>query len=92
MSGGLIPAEDSFEAEAQEDDGAHAIASVLQDDDTDAEDAEDDRPLEAAIRRVLDQPEEAAERARRGRERVEREFIRDELARRMAAFIERMIR
>ena len=52
VSGGLIPAEDSFEAEAQTEDGARAIASVLREDDAEAEDdAEEDRPLAAAIRR-----------------------------------------
>ncbi|MHC4959088.1 MAG: hypothetical protein ACYTGN_12010 [Planctomycetota bacterium] len=51
VSGGLIPAEDSFEAEVQDEDGAHAIASVLKDEQADDEDADEDRPLEAAIRR-----------------------------------------
>jgi glycosyltransferase involved in cell wall biosynthesis len=53
---------------------------------------EDPVALEEVIRRILADPAEAASRARRGRERVERDFLRDALARRMAAFIERMIR
>jgi glycosyltransferase involved in cell wall biosynthesis len=53
---------------------------------------EDPAALEAAIREVLADPESAAERAARGRELVERDFLRDALARRMADFIERTIR
>ena len=52
---------------------------------------EDAASLAKAIRRVLDQPDDTAARARRGRERVERDFLRDELARRMARFLERVI-
>jgi len=52
---------------------------------------EDAASLAKAIRRVLDQPDDAAARARRGRERVERDFLRDELARRMARFLEHVI-
>lgn len=47
--------------------------------------------LVAAIEEVMDQPEEAARRAAAGRRWVERDFIRDDLARRMARFLERIL-
>jgi len=53
---------------------------------------EDPEALEAAIREILGDPEGAAQRARRGRERVEQEFQRDALARRMSDFIEQALR
>lgn len=53
---------------------------------------EDPAALEAVIREILDDPEGAAQRAQRGRERVEREFLRDALARRMSDFIEQTLR
>ncbi len=52
---------------------------------------EDPAALEAVIREILADPAGAAQRARRGREHVERDFLRDALARRMSDFIERTI-
>ncbi|MCG8589132.1 MAG: glycosyltransferase family 4 protein [Proteobacteria bacterium] len=52
--------------------------------------AEDANALEAAIRQVRDDPTTARDRARAGREWVDRHFVRDDLARRMAAFVERV--
>ena len=53
-------------------------------------DPEDPAQLAAAILEVRRRPEEAAERARAGREWVERDFQRDSQAHRMAAFLERV--
>lgn len=50
---------------------------------------EDSTALASAIREVLDDPSVARERAQRGRECVEQSFLRDDLARQMAAFLER---
>jgi len=50
---------------------------------------ENPNALASAIREVLDNPTAARDRARRGRECVEQSFLRDDLARRMAAFLER---
>ena len=55
-------------------------------------DPEDADALVAAIHEVRAQPPEAAARARAGREWVEANFQRDVLARRMAAFLERVCR
>lgn len=52
---------------------------------------EDPAALEAAIRRAFAEPGDAARRARLGRELVERDFLRDALARRMASFVERVL-
>ncbi|MCG8591153.1 MAG: glycosyltransferase family 4 protein [Proteobacteria bacterium] len=52
--------------------------------------AEDANALEAAIRQVRSDPAAARERARAGREWVDENFVRDDLARRMAAFVERV--
>jgi glycosyltransferase involved in cell wall biosynthesis len=51
---------------------------------------EDADALAEAVRLVRANPPEAAARARAGREWVERDYLRDVLARRMAAFLERM--
>jgi glycosyltransferase involved in cell wall biosynthesis len=48
---------------------------------------EDPEALAASIANVLDDPETASKRARRGREWVNENFVRDDLARRMLAFI-----
>ena len=45
--------------------------------------------LVAAIEDVMDRPEESARRAAAGRRWVEQGFIRDDLARKMARFLER---
>jgi len=55
-------------------------------------DPEDGAALAEAIRDVRAGPEEAAARARAGREWVESRFQRDELARQMAGFLERVAR
>ncbi len=47
--------------------------------------------LVAAIENVIDQPEAAAGRAAAGRRWVEQDFIRDDLARKMARFLERVV-
>ena len=47
--------------------------------------------LVAAIENVIDQPEAAAKRAAAGRRWVEQDFIRDDLARKMASFLERIL-
>jgi colanic acid biosynthesis glycosyl transferase WcaI len=47
--------------------------------------------LVAAIENVMDQPEEAASRAAAGRRWVDQDFIRDDLARKMARFLERIL-
>ncbi|MAG33639.1 MAG: glycosyltransferase WbuB, partial [Deltaproteobacteria bacterium] len=52
---------------------------------------EDADQLVGAIEEVMDRPEEAAERARSGRRWVEEGFIRDDLARRMETFLERVL-
>ncbi len=54
-------------------------------------DPEDPDALARAIRHVRTHPAEAAARARAGREWVEREFRRDDLARAMARFLERTV-
>jgi glycosyltransferase involved in cell wall biosynthesis len=51
---------------------------------------EDAAGLERAVRFALAHPEEAAARARNGREWVHGQFVRDVQARRMAAFLERV--
>lgn len=53
-------------------------------------DPEDGAALAAMLQRVRESPEEAATRARAGREWVEQGFQRDGLARRMAAFLARI--
>jgi glycosyltransferase involved in cell wall biosynthesis len=53
---------------------------------------EDPEALANAVIEVLEHPEEAERRARAGREWVLKNFVRDELARRMMAFIERISR
>ena len=52
---------------------------------------EDPAAMEDAIRRAFAEPEDAARRARLGRALVERDFLRDALARRMATFVERIL-
>ena len=47
--------------------------------------------LVSAIEEVMNHPEEARKRAISGRRWVERGFIRDDLARDMAAFLERVL-
>ncbi len=54
-------------------------------------DPEDEDQLAKAIEQVVDSPSEAAERARAGRLWVEGGFLRDDLARRMAGFLERIV-
>lgn len=51
-------------------------------------DPEDEDQMVAAIERVMDAPEEARARAEAGRRWVDDGFIRDDLARRMATFLE----
>ena len=51
----------------------------------------DPEQLARAIRTVRENPEEAAARARAGREWVERDFQRDVQARRMSSFLERVV-
>jgi glycosyltransferase involved in cell wall biosynthesis len=51
---------------------------------------EDAAELERAILFALAHPEEAAARARNGREWVQGQFVREVQARRMAAFLERV--
>jgi glycosyltransferase involved in cell wall biosynthesis len=53
---------------------------------------EDPLALEGAVREVLAKPAAARERAEKGRRTVEASFLRDDLARRMAAFLERAAR
>jgi glycosyltransferase involved in cell wall biosynthesis len=55
-----------------------------------AVDAEDPEALAEALRQVRDHPEEAARRARAGREWVMKDFVRDDLARRMLEFVGRV--
>jgi glycosyltransferase involved in cell wall biosynthesis len=55
-------------------------------------DPEDEDQMVAAIETVMDDPEEAARRAESGRRWVEAGYLRDDLARRMAAFLERILR
>jgi glycosyltransferase involved in cell wall biosynthesis len=55
-------------------------------------DPEEPDQLTSAIERTMDEPEAARRRAVAGREWVERGFLRDDLARRMAAFLERVVR
>jgi colanic acid biosynthesis glycosyl transferase WcaI len=47
--------------------------------------------LVSAIEEIMDHPSEAAERAAAGRRWVEQGFIRDDLARKMATFLERVV-
>jgi glycosyltransferase involved in cell wall biosynthesis len=54
-------------------------------------DPEAEDQLVRAIEEVMDHPEEAAARAAAGRHWVEHGFIRDDLARRMARFLERVL-
>lgn len=54
-------------------------------------DPENPDQMRAAIEEVIEEPEAAASRARAGREWVEAGFIRDDLASRMAAFLERVL-
>ncbi|HPG26355.1 MAG: glycosyltransferase family 4 protein [Spirochaetaceae bacterium] len=54
-------------------------------------DPEAEDQLVAAIEEVMAQPDAAAERARAGRRWVETGFIRDDLARRMARFLEQIV-
>ena len=54
-------------------------------------DPEDVDQMQAAIELVMDEPEAAADRALAGRHWVEKYFIRDVLARRMATFLERVL-
>lgn len=54
-------------------------------------DPENADQMVAAIESVMDHPAEAADRARAGRLWVEKDFVRDALARRMAAFLERTL-
>jgi colanic acid biosynthesis glycosyl transferase WcaI len=55
-------------------------------------DPEDVDQMQKAIEEVMDQPEQAASRARAGREWVDAGFQRDDLARKMSAFLERVVR
>lgn len=52
---------------------------------------EDTTALVEAIERVAAEPDEVARRARHGREWVEAGFLRDDLARRMAGFLQRVV-
>jgi colanic acid biosynthesis glycosyl transferase WcaI len=54
-------------------------------------DPEVEDQLVTAIETVMDQPEEAASRAVAGRRWVDQDFIRDDLARKMARFLERIL-
>ena len=54
-------------------------------------DPENADQMQAAIERMMDDPSEAERRARAGRAWVEGGFIRDDLARKMAAFCERLL-
>ncbi len=54
-------------------------------------DPEDVDQMQAAIELVMDEPEAAAGRALAGRNWVEKNFVRDVLARRMATFLERVL-
>jgi len=54
-------------------------------------DPENPDQMQQAIESIMDEPEVAASRARAGREWVEAGFIRDDLARQMAHFLERVI-
>ncbi|MHA7837645.1 MAG: glycosyltransferase, partial [bacterium] len=54
-------------------------------------DPENTDQMVAAIESVMENPAEAADRARAGRLWVEKDFVRDALARRMAAFLERTL-
>jgi len=54
-------------------------------------DPEVEDQMVAAIENVMDHPEEAARRAESGRRWVEAGFLRDDLARRMASFLERIL-
>jgi hypothetical protein len=54
-------------------------------------DPEAEDQMVAAIENVMGHPEEAARRAESGRRWVEAGFLRDDLARRMAIFLERIL-
>lgn len=54
-------------------------------------DPEDEDQMVAAIERVMDEPEEARRLAEAGRRWVDEDFIRDDLARRMARFLEQVL-
>ena len=54
-------------------------------------DPEDADQMVAAIDRVMAEPDEAKHRAQRGRHWVDEGFIRDDLARRMATFLDRVV-
>ena len=54
-------------------------------------DPEVEDQMVAAIENVMNDPEQAARRAESGRRWVEAGYIRDDLARRMAAFLERVL-
>lgn len=54
-------------------------------------DPENEDQLVAAIEEVMEKPAEAAARARAGRMWVEKRFVRDDLARHMAAFLARVV-
>lgn len=54
-------------------------------------DPEDAEQMVAAIDRVMAEPDEAKHRAQRGRHWVDEGFIRDDLARRMATFLDRVV-
>ena len=55
-------------------------------------DPENPDQMQDAIEQVIDDPEAAATRARAGRDWVDSGFIRDDLARKMAAFLESVLR
>jgi colanic acid biosynthesis glycosyl transferase WcaI len=55
-------------------------------------DPENGDQMRAAIEEIIDEPEAAISRARAGREWVDAGFVRDDLARKMAAFLERVLR
>jgi glycosyltransferase involved in cell wall biosynthesis len=55
-------------------------------------DPENPELLAKTIESVIRQPEEAARRSRAGRRWVEKEFVRDALARRMLGFMEGILR
>ena len=54
-------------------------------------DPEHEDQMVSAIERVMDRPDEAKTRAASGRRWVDEGFIRDDLARRMAVFLERVL-
>lgn len=54
-------------------------------------DPESPDQMKEAIEHIMDQPEQAATRARAGHEWVNKGFVRDDLARRMASFLESVL-